>query len=207
MRTVAGITRPGTFFSRLCSRSRASEAICSGWFSTGFGQDGNERSISASTARLPSALASGDDGEIVLRQRVGQRLARNDVERRQRDIRALEQEFERRVVADVARRGKRQKPQRRLRGAAGRVKDLAQHQRLALARDAIALIAEELLDGREIHQRCGVVRLEDIFVVTSWLCSGAEIDAVESELREFRDAERLVRRLLPEKIAHAALTR
>ncbi len=75
-----------------------------------------------------------------------------------------------------------------------------------MARDAVLLVAEKLLDGREVHQRGGVVGLENVFV-DQRAVQRAEIDAVEGEFRELRDAERLIGRLLPEKIAHAALTR
>ena len=60
------------------------------------------------------------------------------------------------------------------------------------------LVAEELLDDPEIHQRRGVIGLENIFI-EELAVQRREIDAVESELREFRDAQRLVRRLLPPK--------
>ena len=60
-------------------------------------------------------LADGDDRDIMVGQRLGQRLAGNDVERGKGDVGAGDQEFERDVGADVAGAGERQQTQGRSR--------------------------------------------------------------------------------------------
>jgi hypothetical protein len=60
-------------------------------------------------------LAGGDEGEVVLWNIAGQRHARHDIERVQLHGRALEQELERRVGAEIARRGEGEEAQRRRR--------------------------------------------------------------------------------------------
>src|SRR3974390_1844365 len=84
--------------------------------------------------------------------------------------------------------------------------DPAQAQCFMLAGHPVVLIAEQLLDHRQIHKRRRVIGREDVFV-EQLAAERTEIDAVESELRKRRCPERLIGWLPPEERAHAALTR
>ena len=87
-------------------------AICAGSLSTGCRQVGDYPRDLGEPGAVRVGFASGDDGDVEFRQRIGQRPAGHDIERLERDVRALEQEFQRRVGADIARRGERQEPRR-----------------------------------------------------------------------------------------------
>ncbi len=96
-------------------------------------------------------IGGDDHRDVVRRQPVGPARVRHDIKRRQFDAAAFEQEFDRRIAADVGGGRKRENAQMRRSRRARRPEKLMRRQDGLLDREPRLLVAEQLRDHRKIE--------------------------------------------------------
>ena len=123
----------------------------------------------------------------MLRQRIGERLARDDVEHQDLDIRSIDQKSDRDIAADVSRASDREKPQLRFPFRRRQAVKPFDFQGPVLQFRAGIGIAQELRDDRKIHDDRGIARLFE-GRIDKILPDPAEIHALEGKLCQSRNA-------------------
>ncbi len=147
----------------------------------------------AEEALVLVGFAHGHEGEIVVRHRFRRRNTRHDIEHVEPHVRAVQQELQRRVRHEVA--GRHEGEQAKLvlaRHRRGPAIDAPALEGAALQVERVPSIAVEVLDGREIHQDGGVLRLCD-HPADQVRAQRSQVAAVERTLGETGEPDELRR--------------
>ena len=127
----------------------------------------------------------------MVRNRLRNRSPRHQVEHVETHVGAFQQEFQRRVRHEIARRHEGEQPKLVLGGGGrGAAVNALSLEGAALEVERVAAIAVEVLDGREVHQDSSVLGLRD-HPLDQLGAQRRQVLSVESALGETREPGRL----------------